>query len=168
MRRSDKKGQIIGQAFVMMIAGILLVMILFFGYKWLRSLTDEKCRVEMVDSISSLKAEVDGIRLSYGSTKKTVIKGICSRHKEICFVSGTKNSVKGLESGHALIYELYQEGGDNVFFVPQSEIPVRLDKIQVSDRRDGTGNSYFCRPIDQGVITLYLEGKGSTVLIAPW
>ncbi len=166
-----RKGQIISQAFVLILAAMVFVMILTFGYRWLRDLREESDRVSLIKVVKDLENEVKAVQLNYGTTKKLEINGIPSKYKTICFVTGRKlpdTELKTLKKEYPLIYDTYEPGGSqNVFLMPTPPITINIPNIVASDKpkQRAATERWFCMPIDQGTIVLYLEGLGNQVLV---
>jgi len=169
MRRN---AQIQSQVFVLILAAVVFIMVLAFGYRALRDLNEQRKLVALVDVVEQLKQEVRSISLSFGSTKKLELTGFPSNYKKLCIVTGrTEQELAGLEKESPLIRELYQpDGAENVFLLPErSSIPVKLEAIEASSAPKSRGpKKWFCTIIDSGVAVLYLEGIGNGVLITEW
>jgi hypothetical protein len=179
-----RKAQIIGQVFVLILAGIIFVLILGYGYKAIQGISQRGNEVAFIDFTSTLKSEVKSISLSYGSVKKVELAGLPMRYKKICIVTGNKDpqvdvkgkpqfnemsELAGLPENASLIYEVYETGGDNVFFEPSAPKNILLPDIQASsDPEKQSDQRWFCEPVDQGTVVLRLEGLGNAVRVSPW
>jgi len=177
-----RRGQIIGQVFVFIIAAVIFILILTYGYKAFNTLRTRGDEVAFVDFVSKLKNEVKSISLSYGSTKKLELSGLPAKYKTICFVTendikenllGTKASTdpRNLNAKYPMIYSLYEPNGEaNVFFMPGSPTPVKVDNIQACDDPNGQACNaqWFCSSLDRGSVTLRLEGLGNGVRVSEW
>ncbi|MEK6823224.1 MAG: hypothetical protein AABY13_05320, partial [Nanoarchaeota archaeon] len=95
--KEARNAQIIGQVFVLILAAIIFILILTFGYRAIRNILADKEKVELVDVTQKLRSAVDEIRLSYGSIKKLSLSGLPGKYKEICFVTGQRMPVTQLE-----------------------------------------------------------------------
>jgi hypothetical protein len=178
-----RKAQIIGQVFVLILAGIIFVLILAYGYNAIQGIRQRGDEVAFIDFTTTLKSEVKSISLSYGSVKKVDLSGLPTKYKKICVVTGEKNpqtdpvgpqhsqtsQLDGLPEESPLIYSVYETGGDNVFFEPSAPNNIMLPDIQASnDSESQSSQRWFCVPVDQGTVTLRLEGLGNSVRVSPW
>lgn len=173
-----RKAQIIGQVFVLIIAAILFILILTYGYTAIRGISQRSAEVAFVDFVTTLKSEVKAISLSYGSVKKLGLSGLPAKYKTICFVTGKDKGLPagqpgdldGLSKKYPLVYELYEPGGDaNVFFIPSAPSPTLLPNIDASDVPGEVGTvKWFCTSIEGGSVVLRLEGLGNGVRISEW
>ncbi len=179
-RKEARNAQIIGQVFVLILAAIIFILILTFGYRAIRNILADKEKVELVDVTQKLRSAVDEIRLSYGSIKKLSLSGLPGKYKEICFVTGQRMPVtqlEDLEDKSPIINNLYQpDGTQNVFLIPSAPQAIFLDKIEAHDvTTSGTPPStlypdrrWFCTQMDQGEATLCLKGIGDKVWVSEW
>lgn len=174
-----KKAQIISQVFVLILAAIVFILILSYGYSALNNIWQRSEQVAFIDFSTTLQSEVKAISLSYGSVKKLDLSGLPTKYKTICVVTGEKKDrtadsrsgaqLEGLPLAYPLIYELYEPGGANVFFVPSAPQNIKLPNIEASPNPDGSGTKkWFCIPVDRGDVTLRLEGLGNSVRVSPW
>lgn len=155
----------------MILAAVVFVLILTFGYRSIASISQKSEQVQLIDVAKSLESEVKGISLSYNSIKKLELNGFPLKYKKFCLVTGrTAAELKGLDAESALIAELYQPDGERkAFLLPDAQFPVKLDNAIASQRAgEQSPVRWFCMPIDRGTITLRLEGLGNGVRISPW
>jgi hypothetical protein len=172
-----RKGQIIGQVFVLILAAIVFILILAYGYKAIAGIIQRGDDAAFIDFTTNLKTEVSSIILSYGSVKKLELHGLPGRYKEICFITSDaqkamtgqqETDLDGLALHSSLIYELYEpNGAANVFFIPSAPTNIKLEHIQAADDQAPT-HKWFCEKVDQGSVTLRLEGLGNSVRISEW
>jgi hypothetical protein len=98
-------------------------------------------------------------------------RGFPQQYKKFCLVTGRNpDELKGLAQESPLIAELYQpDGTQKAFLQPSADFPVKLDNVVASQRAgEQSPQRWFCTAIDQGTVTLRLEGLGNGVRISPW
>jgi len=170
--KGQKKGQMIGQAFIFILAAILFSLILLFGYRAIARIGETQAEIELIDFRDGLSSAVGKIRLDYGSVKKYAMN-IPGDYREMCFVDleqmrdlGTFESFK---NSRPLMADSVESGNfdpandQNVFTVPIAKTPIRIGAIAVEDTR-----GYLCIPNKGGTINLRLEGKGDKTGISLW
>lgn len=174
-----KKGQILGQVFVFVLAVIIFGLILLYGYNAINTIGETKKDVELIQFRNDLSSSVDQVRHSYGS-RKFLDLNVPANFKQICFVDLQKmlDPAQGIQSSKR-IKELGNfnlrikgevEGGGstkdswkvdpNVFFVPASETPISVGLIEIDEP------GFLCVNIT-GQVRLVLEGKGDRTYIKP-
>jgi hypothetical protein len=105
------------------------------------------------------------------------LHGMPGKYKEICFITNdaqksapgelVTGDLEGLDKHSSLIYDLYEtNGAANVFFIPGAPTNIKLEHIQAADDQAPT-HKWFCEKVDQGTVTLRLEGLGNSVRISP-
>jgi hypothetical protein len=153
-----KKGQLLSQVFVFMLAAVTLVMILLFGYKYIDSFMEQQEKVEMINFRDTLLDGVNSIRTRYGSIDKLTLQ-IPSRYGELCFVDS--DSSGNLVQDRPLLHNLWSsDKNQTVFLIPLSELNIKVENVQVE-------NGYFCTPTETKM-DLKLESLGKKVKISLW
>ena len=166
-----KKGQIIGQVFVLMLASIIFILILVYGYRAIGQFSKRSEQVALLDFENDLKNGVKGISLDFGSVKRLDLS-VPRKHRTICVFcspdfesdwSGCKNNnnFQNFRSQHVLFSETWDGGSQNVFLLPLAETPIIVDRVEVQDMA-------FCTEIIEGKVSFKLEGKGDRTLVSPW
>jgi len=166
-----KKGQIIGQVFVLMLASIIFILILVYGYRAIGQFSQRSEQVALLDFENDLKNGVKGISLDFGSVKRLDLS-VPRKHRTICVFCSPdfeadwdgckRNTAFGIfAADHRLFTETWEDGSQNVFLLPLAETPIIVDRVEVKDMA-------FCTPVIEGKVSFKLEGKGDRTLVSPW
>jgi len=164
-----KKGQIIGQVFVLILASIIFILILFYGYSAVSQFGERSEQVALIDFENDLRNSIKGISLDFGSVKRLDLN-VPNKHRTICVFcspdfdpdwSGCNTPNPTFAAAHPLLMETWQGGSQNVFLLPLAEIPIIIDRVEVQDLA-------FCADVVEGRVSLRLEGKGDRALVSPW
>ncbi len=155
----NKKAQMIGQIFVFVVAAIIFILILTYGYKAISNFLARSEQVALIDFKADLESSVEVIKRDYGSVRKVELR-LPKRYTEVCIVDVKR--CESLEQARPLMYSLCIAGSENVFLVPKQETPIFLADISVPDP------GYVCVPVANGNIALRLEGLGKSTEISEW
>lgn len=156
-----RKSQMIGQIFIFVLAALIFLLILIYGYRAISSFLARSEQVSLIDFKTDLESAVDVIKRDYGSVKKVELR-LPTRYTEVCFVDPDKTKKPGdLEDARPLMYAAWLAGSENVFLVPKQEAPIYLEGIAV----DG---GYNCIDVAYGKITIKLQGLGKQAKISEW
>jgi hypothetical protein len=163
---AKNKAEMIGQVFIFILAGLIFVLIISYGYKAVSYFLERQQEVVMVDIKTDLDTAVEGIKRSQGSIRKLVLK-LPGEYKAICFFD--YETCNGLTDANLpepnqdtkVLWgiEACKAGSENVFTVPRTP-GLSMTEISV----DG---GYVCVPNNNGV-TLKLEGTGRKAKISAW
>ena len=159
------KAQIIGQVFIFILAGLIFVLIITYGYKAVKYFMERQEQVMLVDYRTDLEIAVEGVKRDYGTVRKVELK-LPSKYLGVCFF----DAVDCAKTTPKLILPTQEIGVDwaqdaclikaaNVFTVPR-DIYISLPDVQV----DG---GYVCVP-NVGKITVRMEGTGKKAKISEW
>lgn len=170
-----KRAQIVGQVFILILASMVFILILLYGYKAISQFTQRSEQVAFVSFETDLKNAVKGVSLTFGSVRKVELT-LPAKYSELCvFCSpefdpsweGCDNiastEFQELQVKHPLLVEAWNGGNSaqNVFLVPLAETSLSIDRIEVA-------TAGFCTPITGGRVMLKLTGKGDRALVEPW
>lgn len=163
-KNTGNKAQIIGQVFVFILAGLVFILIIAYGYKAIQYFIERQEQVVLVDFRTDLESAVAGVKRDYGTVRKAEFKlpskylGICFLDPVVCSAS-TPELIFGDQKIKApWAQEACAVKSANVFIVPRT-LDLYLPDIQV----DG----YVCIA-NTGSITIKLEGTGSKAKISRW
>jgi len=156
----NKRAQMVGQIFIFVIAAIIFILILTYGYKAISNFLQRSEQVALIDFKSDLESSVDVIKRDYGSVRKLELR-LPDRYQELCIVD--VNNCDNLEASRPLIYSACLAGSENVFLVPKQETPIFLKDISIKDQK-----GFVCVPIARGNVALRLEGMGKSTQISEW
>lgn len=155
------KAQMIGQIFIFVLAALIFLLILIYGYRAISNFLERSEQVALIDFKTDLESSVEIIKRDYGSVKKVELM-LPKRYSEVCIVDPDKANKPGsLEQDRPLMYASWLAGSENVFLVPKQETPIYLEDIVVD-----TG--YDCITASYGKVTLKLEGLGKKAKISEW
>jgi len=160
------KAEMIGQVFIFIIAGLIFVLIISYGYKAVSYFLERQQEVVMVDIKTDLDVAVEGIKRSQGSVRKLVLK-LPGEYKAICFFdyetcnSLTDANLSEPNQDTKILWgiEACKAGSENVFTVPRTP-GISMTEITVE-------GGYTCIPNNNGVV-LKLEGTGRKAKISAW
>jgi len=153
----QKKAQMIGQIFIFILAAILFVLIITYGYRAINDFLQRSEQVTLIGFKEELKSGIERIKRDYGSVRKLELQ-VPKRYNEVCIVD--PDCDPSLESFNPIMYNACLTGTENIFLVPKQETPIFVPDIKV----DG---GYLCVPTS-GVVTLRLEGLGKTARVSEW
>jgi len=162
----NTKAEMIGQVFIFILAGLVFVLIITYGYKAVNYFLERQQEVVMADIKTDLDTAIQGIKRSQGSVRKIVLK-LPSEYKAICFfdfetcseIEDAKLPPPNENINVMWGVEACKAGSENVFTVPRTP-GLSMSEISV----DG---GYVCVPNNDG-ITLRLEGLGRKSKISAW
>lgn len=155
----NKKAQMMGQIFVFVVAAIIFILILTYGYKAISNFLARSEQVALIDFKADLESSVEVIKRDHKSVRKIELR-LPKRYTEICIVDVKR--CESLEQARPLMYSFCLAGSENVFLVPKQETPIFLSDISVPDP------GYVCIPIANGNVALRLEGLGKSTEISEW
>lgn len=157
------RGQILGQVFILILASLIFILILVYGYKAIGQFSNRSEQIALIDFQNNLANAVKSISLDFGSVKRLDLT-VPSRYQQLCVLCTNSQICAPSDTfaqAHPLLVESWQGGSQNVFLVPLSETPILLERVEAKD-------GAFCTPFIQGKVSLRLEGKGDHTYIGPW
>jgi hypothetical protein len=156
----NKKAQMIGQVFVLVIAAIVFILILGYGYSAISNFIKSSEQITLLEFKTSLTAGVEQIKSDYGSVRKISLR-IPKRHHKLCIISSDVNEdTADFQEKHPIFFEIWQTGSENVFLIPKQESPLFIDEVVVP-------GGYFCVDVS-GVIDLRVKGLGDKAEVSVW
>ncbi len=167
----NKKAQIIGQIFIFILAGLVFILIITYGYKAIQYFMERQEQVLLVDFRTDLEIAVEGVKRDYGTVRKVQLK-LPSEYQGVCFMDylsptcdpkkPSTNPKLELPNQNILVpwaEEACRIKSANTFTVPRL-LDLSLPDIQVD-------NGYICIPNTEG-ITIRLEGTGRKAKVSAW
>ncbi|HLF54897.1 MAG TPA: hypothetical protein VI612_04200 [Candidatus Nanoarchaeia archaeon] len=161
------KGQIIGQIFIFILAGLVFVLIISYGYRAIQHFMERQEQVLLIDFRTDLEIASEGVRRDYGSVRKLELRLpgkfsgfcifdpiICAETRPVLETSSGKINVDWAQSACEL-------RSSNAFIVPRV-MDISLPDIEVSSP------GYVCIPNVGGKIVLRLEGTGRKAKVSAW
>jgi hypothetical protein len=168
-----KKAQVVGQVFILILAALVFILILLYGYRAISSFGERSEQVALIDFETDLASEVETMSLKFGSVKRLDLT-LPTRYREVCLFCDPELTKKGLAScdpalssaqtfkqDNTLLFESWEGGAQNVFFRPLADTQILIENLEVQ----GVGN---CTSVIDGRVSLRLEGKGDRTLVSSW
>lgn len=84
----DKKGQIIGQVFIFIMAALIIGVIVLIGYNAISKTLSKSCQIEQISFKTKLESLIDRSN-GYGSVTKQSLIAPC-QYETVCFVDATE------------------------------------------------------------------------------
>jgi hypothetical protein len=157
----NKKAQIMGQVFIFILAALLFILILTYGYKAIAGFGERSEQVALIEFQSKLENSVKSMKSDFGSVRKLDLQ-LPAKYSEICIVGDmTDGQATNFEMEHPRMYDAWLGGSQNVFLNPMSETPIDVGDISVSE-------GYLCTGIAGGTVVLKIEGLGRKTGISKW
>ncbi|MBI4145006.1 hypothetical protein HY493_02265 [Candidatus Woesearchaeota archaeon] len=164
-----RRGQILGQVFILILAAVIFILILVYGYRAISQFTKRSEQVALVDFENQFRNAAKSISLDFGSVKRLDLRVpaaqeicvMCTPGLDVAGCSPSQQSMVDFQQDHPLLYESWQGGSQNVFLIPLAETPLLIERIEA------VGGA-FCMPVVGGSVSLRLEGRGDRALVGPW
>lgn len=165
----NNRSQLIGQVFLFILAGLVFVLILMYGYSAITKLIETKRNIDLIEFKTSLEQSITGIRTSTGSVRKATFS-LPSEYKEFCAVDPFMTAIHSQEfkKKHPLFFNIWKSDSSiTIYVTPLLETPLNLPDITVKGPlHDEPG--FLCLPISNGKFSLKLQGTGTTAQISTW
>jgi hypothetical protein len=164
-RNTGNKAQIIGQVFIYILAGLVFVLIISYGYRAVQYFLERQGQVVMIDFRTDLETAVENVKRDFGTVRKVTLK-LPSQYFGVCFLdsvtcaSGTPELVlPNQKISVPWAQDACVVKSANVFVVPRI-LDLYLPDLQVA-------NGSVCIPNLNGV-TVRLEGTGKKAKVSQW
>lgn len=154
--------QMIGQVFIFILAALVFMLVLWYGYSAVTHFLKSSEQVGLADFKSSFVSGVEQIKPDFGSIRKLTLY-IPRSYYELCVVSSYPNDdvlSSDFNVKYPVLFELWNTGSENVFLLPKQETPFLVSDIVVP-------GGYFCTKVS-GVADLRTEGLGDSVRVSLW
>lgn len=156
-----KNAQIMGQVFVFILAAMLFILILGYGYRAIAGFGERSEQVALIEFQSKLENSISSMKSDFGSIRRLELQ-LPAKHTEICLVGDMSEPQRAqFEQEHPMMHDAWLGGGQNVFLTPASETPLDAGAITIE-------GGYLCLPITAGQVVLRLEGLGRSTGISKW
>jgi hypothetical protein len=164
----SKKAQIVGQIFVFILATVVFVLIVMYGYKAISSLMIKGEQASFIKFQNELTNSVSSIALDYGSVKCEDF-AVPKKYTEFCFVDtrevfyspppAENDKLMKLSALYPFIAGSIKSGSSqNAFLIPPSALAITLPNAHVAD---SVADGFFCVNATRNTISLRLEGGGT-------
>jgi hypothetical protein len=159
------KAQIIGQIFIFILAGLVFILIVAYGYRAIQYFLERQEQVMIVDFKTDLEIAVEGVKRDYGTVRKVELK-LPSKFLGVCFLDAQDcaQTIPILELPTQKISAPWAQDAcliksANVFTIPREQ-DLNMPDIQVAQ-------GFVCIP-NTGSITIRMEGTGRKAKITEW
>lgn len=161
-----KRAQTIGQVFIFIMAGLVFILILAYGYRAVTDLLERGEEVQLLDFRNELESSIEVIKRDYGSVQRANLR-MPSKTEEVCIVSSDYNDVNAgqLEQERPLFFSAWKAGSENVFLIPRQPTPIFIKDILVDDPNKF---GFDCYTVYRGSLSLRVEGTGNKAKIKEW
>lgn len=158
----NKKALLPGQVLAFIIAGLIFVLVLGFGYKAISDLLKSASDIGVAELKTDLESSIESAKRAYGSVRKVELRSP-KEIDELCFFdfqncASDAQSLKGQSLAWAV--SACNAKSANVFSVPRL-VDLSIEEVKVE-------NGYICLPNLGGLITVKVTGKGDHVKIDKW
>ncbi|MEM4242837.1 MAG: hypothetical protein QXM31_02960 [Candidatus Woesearchaeota archaeon] len=164
-----RRAQVIGQVFIFILAALIFVLILGYGYRAVSTFLARGEEVQAADFRNELESAINTIKRDYGSVRRVDLK-VPGRANEVCLVTYDYRDVitsgwqEKFRQEKPLLYSAWETGSYNVFLVPLEQTPIPIRDIIV----DPAGKGYLCIASAGARVSLRVEGTGSKAIISEW
>jgi hypothetical protein len=161
----SRRAQIIGQVFIFIIAGLVFVLILGYGYKAITHLLERGEQVQLLDFRNELESVMNTIKRDYGSVQRVDLR-VPAKTETVCLVSSDQEDIadvelQQLQQEYPLLAGAWATGTENVFLIPRQPTPIRVNDMKVE-------GGYSCVAAINGRVSLRVEGAGNKAAVSPW
>lgn len=161
-----KKGQLIGQIFIYILAIILIAFVLGYGYKTIAGFRQKTEQASYIKFRNELQNAIKAISTDFGSVK-IVQLDMPSNYKEVCFVRNHENfPVSFSAAGYPIIEDSVNSGIEKNVFLVQETVKESFYVGKITLIILGIDKDFYCAPVLNGKVKLRLEGKGNHALIS--
>lgn len=164
---AKSNAQMIGQVFIFILAGLVFILIITYGYKAISYFIERQEQVVMVDFRTDLELAIEGVKRDYGTVRKVQLN-LPSEYLGVCFldpVTCTDETPTLVHPSQTLAVPWTKEACElnsgTIFTIPRA-LDLDIQDIQVGKP------GYLCIPNIDGAITLRLEGTGQKAKVSAW
>ncbi len=157
----NKKSQTVSEMFVIIVAAFVLIIIILWGSRAIKSFTERTDDAKLVNFANDLRNDVENIAYQRGTVKRVDVS-LPGGFTKVCFTERSKVIRDGPPTGTpALISKKAETTDQNVFTIPPSKVGIKLKNLTVH-------NGILCLDASGGVINFRAEGTGRTVCVSEW
>ena len=164
----NKKGQLLGQAFVFILAGLVFIIILGYGYKAVTYLLERQEEVVILNFRTDLETAIQQVKREFQTVRQVTLslpvkyQGVCFFNYETCNeITAPRLFMQDSAINVQWAKEACAAGSGNVLIVPRSA-ELDVPSIEIKERQ-----GYVCVANNNG-INLRLEGTGKSAIISEW
>jgi len=161
-KSGSKNAQIIGQVVMFILAGIIFVLILTYGYKAITQFLGKSEEVSVATFQNDLITAAETLKRDYGSVSKLELS-LPAKYTTFCLANSDSNTPStDFQAKYPRLYDSWKTGSQNIFLVPPPTVTMRK---QIEDVTIPEG--FFCIK-NTGKMVLRIEGLGDKTQITPW
>jgi hypothetical protein len=162
---TGNKGQMIGQVFIYILAGLVFILIIIYGYRAVQYFLERQEQVAMIDFRTDLETAVESVKRDFGTVRKVTLKlpsqyfGICFLDPVTCASATPELILPSQKISVPWAQDACVVKSANVFVVPRT-LDLYVPDLQVA-------GGFVCIPNTNGVI-VRLEGTGKKAKVSQW
>ncbi|MBW3019555.1 hypothetical protein KY329_05220 [Candidatus Woesearchaeota archaeon] len=158
----ENKAQIIGQVFIFILAGLVFILIVAYGYKAIQGFGEKSEQVSLIDFKNDLDRSVESVKRDYGSVRQVSLR-LPSKYAGVCFLDSEQCPAQVWFDGSRIDWAVSAcaSRAANVFLVPRA-LDLSFEDIEVESP------FYVCIPNKGGEVVFRLEGTGKKARVAVW
>lgn len=165
--RKGSRAQMLQQVFVFILAGLMFILIIGYGYRAIQYFLERQEQVVLVDFKHDLEIGVEQVKRDFQSVRKLTLR-LPSKFAGVCFFDYSRCaqvSNPQLESPNGFFRlgwarDACVTGSENVFIVPRVSERFDFPDVEVPE-------GYVCIPNEDGV-RVRLEGTGRKARVSAW
>jgi len=167
-QKNKKQAMAIGQVFIFIVAALTFALIMIFGYRTIAQFMHSGEEVQFVQFKTDLESAVKKIYSEYGSARIEKFYAPAN-YKQICFLDLDAPYDEGLCAFDSIACdawqstENYEKAQANVFLQPLGTKEIKVYKIKIAPEENA---NFICLNLQNGMFSLYLEGKGDHTQIS--
>ena len=165
-RTKNTKAQMISQVFIFILAGLIFVLIITYGYKAIQHFLARSEQAALLDFKSDLESAVESVKRDYGSVRKVELRlptkfyTLCILDPEQCTTPTFMHPETRQSFTFNWMKDACETGSANAFIAPR-ELDISIPDVEV------TGGA-VCIPNIDGKVTLRMEGLGKKAKVSEW
>jgi len=149
----------ISQIFIYIMAIFIFSLIVFYGYKGVRTIIDKGDKTIYLKFKTELESTIENSK-SYGDVKIKKFM-LPSKTKRICIVDlSNKPNTKPTDVPE-IVWDSWKEKTANIFLLPPVYSPLKIEGIKINYNN----NPYLCLEIKNSRFSIKLKGLGDSVEI---
>ncbi len=156
-----KRAQMIGQVFIFILAGLVFVLILSYGYRAITNFLERGEEVQLLDFRNDLESTITTVKRDYGSVQRVTLR-VPPKTEEICFVNIELRDPTVLKQEYPLLHSAWMTGSENIFLIPRQPTSILIPDILADEP------GFVCIPAVNGKIIMRVEGTGNKAKISAW
>ncbi len=154
----NKRALGVGQVFIFIIAALTFAVIMVFGYRAIADFLQHGEKVQLYQFQTDLENSIQRIYSEYGSVRVEQFH-TPGNYEQVCFVDLDAPFQEELCRFDQYACEVWKDAGsyevmdENVFLKPPAPLKIKVAMISLA-------HDFLCLPLDRGVFSVTLEGKG--------